>query len=66
MKRRTLRFATAPLLLTCLVILSIGQTPVADTRRSYTMALDTLEGLDIRAISNRGVDQVKVMSDVVT
>src|SRR6185503_17796272 len=31
-----------------------------------TLALDTLEGLDIRALSNRGLDPVKVTADVAT
>ena len=35
-----------------------------DATRSSTMDLDTLEGLDIRAVSNRGVDPVKVTAEV--
>lgn len=42
-----------------------GQT-IKDGRRPFFMTLDTLAGLDIRAVSNRGVDPATVHSDIAT
>src|ERR1044072_9256077 len=46
-------------------VASKSQTEKGATR-SATLALDTLEGLDVRALSNHGSDPVKVTSDVAT
>src|SRR5262245_35114149 len=46
--------------------LSANAQTIKDGRRPFFMALDTLTGLDIRAVSNRGGDQATVHSDIAT
>ena len=65
-------FFTSTLILISLIVVAAlpGRYSVASQAqsgaRSSTLALDTLEGLDVRALSNHGFDPVKVTSDVVT
>ena len=56
------------LIVTCVILITAlpGRSSFASKSQSSTLALDTLEGLDIRSVPNHGLDPAKVTSDVAT
>jgi len=67
------RFFILTLIITGLILIAAppGRSSLASKDQSEghaarSLALDTLKGLDIRALSNHGLDPVKVSSDVAT
>jgi hypothetical protein len=64
--RTSNRFFIPTLIITVLILIAALPGPRSLASQSQSLALDTLEGLDVRPLSNRGVDPVKVTADVAT